>query len=71
MVIQFSDVLQLKDAVNRQFGLYLHFHDACGAQFFSFDEAVDPSVKDFIIDYFSDKNCTVEFNDDMKNFSIR
>lgn len=70
MYMQFTEVLELKKEIDSRFKLYLHFHDGCGGQFFSFDQDINEDVKSFISDYFADKNARVKFSEDGKNFTL-
>ena len=38
MTVKFDTVKILKAELMDNFNTYLHFHDACGGQYFSFDE---------------------------------
>ena len=44
MNFSYSQVLEFKRILDEKFGVYLHFHDACGGQYFSFDEAEKDEV---------------------------
>ena len=44
MNFSYSQVLEFKRILDEKFGVYLHFHDACGGQYFSFDEAEKDDV---------------------------
>ena len=44
MNFSYSQVLEFKRILDEKFGVYLHFHDACGGQYFSFDEAEEDEV---------------------------
>lgn len=70
MILTISDMLKLKEALQEKFHLYLHFHDGCGGQYFSFDTPIDPMVEAFIQGYFSEQNCTIEFDEDKKGFFL-
>ncbi len=60
--VTYENVLVMKKAVSEKFGLYLHFHDGCGSQYFSFDEPVSEEVQEWLKDYFhSNWECAVKF----------
>ena len=48
MNFSYSQVLEFKRILDEKFGVYLHFHDACGGQYFSFDEAEKDEVYQFL-----------------------
>lgn len=70
MQLDFSQVLEMKKAVDEVFHLNVHFHDACGGQYFSLDEKPTKELEDFITDYFAKKNITVDFTTDRKRFTL-
>lgn len=70
MFMTFPEVLILKEIITKKFNKYLHFHDSCGGQYFSFDEDVDSAVKDYIIGYFGEKDASVEFSEDGRSFTV-
>lgn len=37
-IVDFSEVIKLKNAVNSEFGEKVHFHDACGGQYFTLEK---------------------------------
>ena len=53
MNFSYSQVLEFKRILDEKFGVYLHFHDACGGQYFSFDEAEKDEVYQFLTSYFA------------------
>ncbi len=69
-ILDFSEVLEFKKAINETYGLYVHFHDACGGQYFSFDETKD-GVKQFVKEYFSVKNLLPVFTNDGLSFTLK
>ena len=44
MNFSYSQVLEFKRILDEKFGVYLHFHYACGCQYYSFDEVVKDEV---------------------------
>lgn len=61
MTINYSDVLLMKKAVDEVFHLNVHFHDACGGQYFSLDDEPSEELVKFIVDYFKKQNISVKF----------
>lgn len=39
-IVDFSEVIKLKNAVNSEFGEKVHFHDACGGQYFTLEKTI-------------------------------
>lgn len=70
MTLDYSQVLEMKKAVDEVFHLNVHFHDACGGQYFSLDEKPSQELEDFITEYFAKKNIAVEFTTDRKRFTL-
>lgn len=68
-VLDFAEVLELKKAISEKYGIYVHFHDACSGQYFSFDETKD-GVEQFLKEYFSVKNLLPVFSDDGFSFTL-
>ena len=66
----FPEVLVIKQAVTKQFGLYLHFHEACTSQYFSFDESVSEEVQNWIAEYFKADGLTVRWTQSGDAFSV-
>lgn len=70
MIFSFNQVIELKKIIKEKFGKHLHFHDACGGQYFSFDKA-DEEVKNFLADYFAQNNLMPDFSADGLSFVIK
>lgn len=68
-VLDFAEVLELKKTISEKYGIYVHFHDACSGQYFSFDETKD-GVEQFLKEYFSVKNLLPVFSDDGFSFTL-
>lgn len=69
MILNFSEVLELKKAVAERFSVQLHFCDSCGGQFFTFEDAND-ALKDYITAYFLERGLKVRFSEDGNRFSV-
>ena len=70
MTLDYSDVLKMKKAVDEVFHLNVHFHDACGGQYFSLDEKPDEDLKKFITDYFGRLSINVNYTEDFQRFTL-
>ena len=68
-ILDFSEVIEFKNAVSEKYGLYVHFHDACSGQYFYFDEKKD-GIQQFCKEYFSVKNLLPVFADDGLSFTL-
>lgn len=53
--VNFFEAVEIKQVLKNKFNIYLHFHDACPKQYFSFDEIPNNAVIDFINNYFDKK----------------
>lgn len=70
MTMSYSEVLLLKKAVDEVFHLNVHFHDACGGQYFSLDDEPSEELVAFIVDYFNRKNISVRFACKNQTFTL-
>lgn len=70
MNLNYSDVIVMKKAVDEVFHLNVHFHDACGGQYFSLDDTPSDELVSFITDFFKKQNITVNFSSDFKTFTL-
>ena len=68
-ILDFTEVLELKKVVQEKYNIYVHFHDACGGQYFSMEETKD-GVQQFIKDFFSVKKLLPVFTDDGLTFTL-
>lgn len=68
-ILDFSEVIEFKKAVSEKYGIYVHFHDTCAGQYFSFDETKN-GVQQFTKEYFSVKNLIPVFSDDGFSFTL-
>lgn len=69
MVIDLSNVVELKKEVLKKYGVELHFHDVCGGQYFSLDKSTPELVKN-LSDFFTQKGYRVSVSKDGKGFSL-
>lgn len=70
MVLDFSDVLELKKLSETQFNTKCHFHDCCGGQWFSTEEPVSREFEEFLKMYFEKKQCHVLISEDRCQFRM-
>lgn len=69
--LSIDEVLALRKAVQDKFGVYVHLHDACGAQSFSVDKnEMTEELRHFLESYFDDRGRSVVIGDD-GFFSVR
>lgn len=68
-IISFSEVIKLKDAVSKNFGEKVHFHDACGGQYFTL-EKTDKNLQKFITNFMKDSGFKTVFDDDGLSFIL-
>ena len=71
MYFSYSEVLKIKKLLDEKFGVYLHFHDACGGQYFSFDSTPDKSIIDYLSKYFSELGGRLNTSDNGLTFSVQ
>lgn len=70
MTFDYSDVLKMKKAVDEVFHLNVHFHDACGGQYFSLDEKPSDELRRFIVNYFEKLGIKVNYTNDFQIFTL-
>ena len=68
-ISKYAEALELKKYLADRGLEYVHFHDACGGQFFSFDNA-DEMSKNAVIDFWREKGLNVSFTDDDLTFVV-
>ena len=71
MIIKFDTVKILKAELMDNFNIYLHFHDACGGQYFSFDEVPNDEVIKYAEKFFHNLNYKIQIADDKLSFYIK
>lgn len=69
VTLEFAQVLELKKAVAEHFKDKVHFHDACGGQYFSLDQN-NKDLENFIIAYFKYHNINVIFSANRLTFTL-
>lgn len=69
ITLNYDSVIELKNAAALNFTDKIHFHDACGGQYFSLDQSNEKMVE-FIKDYFDKKVINAVFTDDKLNFYL-
>lgn len=69
VVISFSEVIKLKDAVSKNFDEKMHFHDACGGQYFTL-EKTNKNLQKFITDFMKNSGYKAIFDDDGLSFTL-
>lgn len=69
LTVSFDFVKNLKKALQTEFSVYLHFHDACGGQYFTLEQTSD-DIKSFIYSYLQKQNMTAVFTDDNLQFTV-
>ncbi len=70
MTVKFDTVKILKAELMDNFNTYLHFHDACGGQYFSFDEAEKDEVYQFLTSYFANIGGKINIADNKLTFTV-
>lgn len=68
-IIDFSEVIKIKKAVNDKFGEYVHFHDACGGQYFNL-ENTSCEIVEFIKEFVKTLGYCAKFDDDGIIFTL-
>lgn len=69
IMLEFAQVLELKRAAAEHFKDKIHFHDACGGQYFSLEQS-NKILENFIIEYFKHKHIKVIFSADKLTFTL-
>ena len=69
MIFNIFAVTELKKKISELFSVEVHFHDACGGQYFTVDELTD-EMKAFLIEYFSERKLKVHFSESGDSFTV-
>lgn len=69
MVVTYDAVLQMKQAVKEAGLPYVHFHDGCGGQYFSLDEA-NQALRAFLVQYYDAQGVEAVFSEDGLHFIL-
>ena len=67
--INLLEVIELKNVLEDKFKSTLHIHDSCSGQYFSIDN-LTPESKEYIINYFNNKNFNVIFTSKEDEFYL-
>lgn len=70
MLLSFPKVMELKQLLKSEYQLYLHFHDACDSQFFTFDVTPSDAAVAFLEQYFDKENVRVLWSSEYKRFHL-
>lgn len=65
-----SEIIDLKHAVEKNFGTTIHLCDRCGGQAIRLEQS-DETLRAFIADYFDRKNLSADFSEDGLTCSVR
>ena len=68
-IVSISEAAELKKVIKTKFGADIHFHDACGGQYFSVDNA-NEDLKSFVLKYFAEKGLSARFSEDLRGFYV-
>ena len=69
MIFNIFAVTEVKKKISELFSVEVHFHDACGGQYFTVDELTD-EMKAFLIEYFSERKLKVCFSESGDSFTV-
>lgn len=69
MAFTYDEVLKLKKYMDEKLSVYVHFHDACGGQYFNLDEP-NEDAKHELEKYFAKLNKSIKFAEDNMTFTI-
>lgn len=69
-IIDLFKIVDLKEKINKNFGIKMHVHDGCMMQSFSFDEKASDELVSFIKEYFENSRYDVVFSPDGLYFHL-
>lgn len=69
MLLDWNEIIALKEFMAEHKAGYVHVHDTCGGQYFTLD-AVDDYTENLIKKYFAEKNIETIFTNDRLCFTI-
>ncbi len=70
MIVNLSDVNELKKAVEEKFSVKIHFCDACGGQSFTVESPTE-EAKAYISAFFAAKKLQSVFSEDGRYFTVK
>lgn len=68
-IFTLSDSIKLKQEILNRFQVKIHFHDACGRQYFTLEKS-NENIKKYITEYFKKQNMKAVFSEDGLQFVI-
>lgn len=68
-IVDFSEVVKIKDAVKEKFNEKVHFHDACGGQYFTL-EKTNPEMVEFIKNFMHKQGYKADFDKNGLSFTL-
>lgn len=69
-IIDFTNVVKLKKTVENEFGENIHFHDACGGQYFTL-ENTSTELQKFITSYLKKLGYNTKFDKNGLSFTLK
>ena len=69
-ILSLNDFLGFRNDLMNKFSLYVHMHDACTGQTFTFDSRLPDEAANWISEYFAGRGQNVVFYSDGTGFSL-
>lgn len=71
IAVNIEQIIELKKILSDKFEIYLHMHNACGVQSFSFENPADIEIQTCVSKYFAKLGYTVQVSDSADSFIVR
>lgn len=69
-MLTFSEIIELKNSLQKNFGAQLHFHDVCPKPFFTLDKT-DNETAGFICSFLGNLHHQAIFSSDGLHFTVK
>jgi hypothetical protein len=70
MILNLQSILEMKNTLNAEFGVYLHVRDTCGGQSFWFETLPSDQAIDYVCGYVGKLGGKVLLSEDKKQFTV-
>ena len=69
-MLNFSEIIQLKQELAENYNVDLHYHDVCPKPFFTLEQT-SGDIQGYITDYLQKKSYAPCFSDDRLQFTVK
>ncbi len=69
--LSISEFIELKNTAEKEYGIELHLHDTCGAQYISAKEIFSNEFTNYLKKFIMSKRLGLTINDDKHSFTVK